>query len=66
MSPEQAAAFVNAQAVCALARIQSMCAANSQRPDDQPFSAAQIDAVPDEFGIGHNLVLALFRDANAG
>ncbi len=67
MTPEQAAAFVQSQTACALAEIEAMKAANVSR-DQQGHSHAYGEeaflAVPDQFGIGHNAVVQLFRDAN--
>jgi hypothetical protein len=70
MTPEQAAAFVIAQAACATAEVAAM-----QRTNDDhlratpnavfpPYSADDFRAVADRFGIGHNSVLQTFQDAN--
>lgn len=67
MTPEQAAAFIQAQTVCAAAEIAAMQAANRAREEQGHSHAYGEDAfrdVPNEFGIGHNSVLELFRSAN--
>lgn len=67
MTPEQAAAFVNAQTACALAEIEGMRAANAiavlnEKP--MPYGYNEFSAVPSRFGIEHNTVLQLFEDVN--
>ncbi len=65
MTPEQKAAFINAQAACAMAEIAGMQAANQHRLslghsiayDEDAFAA-----VPDRFGIGHNAVVIFMQD----
>ena len=66
MSPEQAAAYVNAQTVCALAELASMHAANYTRAQQDHTHAYDEDAflaVPDRFGLSHNAVVILFQNA---
>jgi hypothetical protein len=68
MTPEQAAAFVQAQVVCASARIASMHAENRERESTgctHAYGYEAFDTVPDEFGISHNAVLTLFGEANS-
>lgn len=64
MTPEQAAAFINAQVACAQAEMAAMHAANRAR-EEQGHSHAYDEeaflAIPDRFGISHNAVLTLFR-----
>jgi hypothetical protein len=67
MTPEQAAAFVQAQTACALAEIEAMKSENRQRELNDYTHAhddAAFRAVPDQFGIGHNSVLNIFYHAN--
>ena len=67
MTPEQAAAFVNAQVVCAQAEIASMHAENREREVQDHTHAHDCEAfaaVPDKFGLHHNTVLQIFGDAN--
>ena len=67
MSPEQAAAYVIAQATCANAEIAAMQANNiaSERRGERyaPHAPAEFLAVPDKYCISHNAVLALFSDS---
>ena len=68
MTPEQAAAYVHAQSVCAQAEIAGMQADNQQRlllGHSIAHDAAAFMAVPDRFGIGCNTIAELFRDANS-
>lgn len=55
-------AFVAAQTVCAQAKLMGMAAANAQTPNDQPYTYDDFMAVPDEFQIGWNTVIAYLRD----
>lgn len=67
MNPEQAAAFVIAQAACANAEIAAMQAANAQcarRGDAQTYDEKHFMAVIDQYGISHNAVLTTFQHAN--
>jgi len=65
MTDEQKAAYVYAQAVCAIAEIEGMKALNMQRNvlghsmayDDEAFFG-----VIDKYGISHNAVLTTFGD----
>lgn len=65
MTPEQKAAFVNAQVACAMAEIAAMQAHDRwQRAvgTDQFYTEEAYSAVPDKFGIGHNAVITFFQD----
>lgn len=61
MTPEQKAAFINAQAACMLAELEAMKAFNHFRMsigmalayDEEAFLA-----LPDKYGLGHNTVYA--------
>jgi len=67
MTPEQAAAYVIAQAACVTAEVAAMQRANddhARRGLNQPFSDADFSALIDRYGIGHNAVLGLFQGAN--
>jgi hypothetical protein len=68
MTPEQTAAYVQAQTACAMAEIASMHAANRER-EIQGFTHAygeqSFREIPDEFGIGHNSVVSMFNASNA-
>lgn len=64
MTPEQQAAYVNAQAVCALARIAGMMTANSERRDDGKaiaYDEEAFDKVASQFGISHNQLVEFFK-----
>lgn len=68
MTKEQAAAYVFAQAVSALAQIESMKAANAEREGRGESLAYPEDAfasVPDNYCLGHNSICQLFEDANS-
>ena len=67
MTPEQAAAFVQSQTACAMAKMASMHAENRDREmrgHTHAHGAESFAAIPDEFGIGYNSVVSLFQDAN--
>lgn len=67
MTPEQAAAFIHAQSVCALAEIQGMIAENQHRVscgNSIAYGEDAFSAVPDRYGIGHNAICVLFEDVN--
>jgi hypothetical protein len=67
MTPEQKAAYVNAQAALLTAKIVAMVAANQERIDkgfSQAYSEASFDELIREFenaSLGHNAVLTLFE-----
>lgn len=54
-------AFIQAQVVCAQAELLGMAAANSQYPEDQPYTKEDFDAVPVKYGIHHNAVIEYLR-----
>ena len=65
MTPEQKAAFVNAQAACALAEIAAMQAANQHRLSLGQSIAYDEDAfiaVQNNYLIGHNAVIEFMLD----
>jgi hypothetical protein len=68
MTPEQAAAFIQSQTACAMAEIEAMKSENRMRQiqDHSPaYDEGAFRAVPDAFGIGHNSVVEMFREANS-
>ena len=68
MTPDQVAAFIQSQTVCALAEIEAMKAENRMRQiqDKSPaYDETSFRAVPAEFGIEHNDVVGMFREANS-
>jgi DNA polymerase I-like protein with 3'-5' exonuclease and polymerase domains len=67
MTPDQAAAFIQSQTVCATAEIAAMHAENRQRELNGHTHAhddASFREVPVQFGITYNEVVSVFRDAN--
>lgn len=67
MTPEQAAAFVNAQAACALMERAAMTwQNNSDNVARKPltYGAKDFMALQDKYCISHNAVLQCFQDAN--
>ena len=65
MTPEQKAAFINAQAACAMAAIAGMQALNAERQANGyalAYDEAAFAAVPDRYCIGHNAVVTFFQD----
>jgi hypothetical protein len=65
MTPEQKAAFINAQAVSAFAAIVACQAANQERINQGlalAYPEGAIAEIPDEYGLGHNAVIEFFRD----
>ena len=65
MTPEQKAAFIQSQAVCAMAEIAGMQAANTYREmrgETIAYDESSFGGIADQFGISHNAVLTLFRD----
>jgi hypothetical protein len=66
MTPEQAAAFVIAQAACANAEIAAMQARDRLWAQNGLGTYADHDylAVIEKYCIGHNAVLQCFQDAN--
>lgn len=64
MTDEQKAAYVNAQAACAMAEIAGMQALNQYRlarGEAIAYSDEAFDAIPNKYGIHHNAVLTLFH-----
>lgn len=73
MTPEQAAAFVIAQAACATAEIEAMKRGNMDAeharlktgaPEFPPYGADDFRAVIEKYGIHYNAVLSTFQAAN--
>ena len=65
MTPEQKAAFINAQVVCATAEIEGMKALNVYRESRGETIAYDENAfvdVPDKYGISHNAVIMFFME----
>ena len=64
MTDEQKAAFINAQAACAVAEIASMqaennwCMLNGTRPT---YTEVDFNAIQGKYMIGHNAVIGFFR-----
>lgn len=61
MTREQAAAFIIAQAACAMAEVAAMQARNAANPHRPTHPPEDFEAVPDRYGIGHNAVLTFFQ-----
>lgn len=67
MTPEQAAAFVIAQAAGMCAELGAMEAANDlakRAGRDPTYTEADFRAVPDRYTVGHNAVLELFQSCS--
>ena len=67
MTPEQAAAFINTQTICAQAELMAMFAKNKEREADRYALAYDEDAfrsVPENFGITYNQVVEFFKTIN--
>ena len=65
MTPEQKAAYIQSQAVCASAEIAGMQAENMQREhlgESMAYVENDFVAIPDSYGIGHNAVVLFMRD----
>lgn len=65
MTPEQKAAYVIAQAACAVIELQSMIAANNERSQSglaQAYDEGAFAALENRYTIGHNAVLGLFHE----
>jgi hypothetical protein len=65
MSPEQQAAYINAQTACMLAELEAMKAMNRERQMHDHSDAYGSDAffeLADKFALSHNAVIAFFRD----
>lgn len=64
MTPEQQAAYVMAQAACAMAEIAGMQAENQKRAhrgESPAYGEDAFNSVIERNVIGHNAVLGLFR-----
>ena len=64
MTPEQKAAYIIAQATCAMARINGMMAENAClviRGEEPKFLLEDFEMVTVQFGIGDNDVIGMFR-----
>jgi hypothetical protein len=69
MSPEQQAAFIMAQAACAMAEIAGMQAENQRAQitgggfvgGEPPFRASDFDGIAVRYGIHHNAVISFFQ-----
>lgn len=64
MTDGQKAAFVFAQSVSALAKIEGMRAENMVRTNqgrDPIYRAQEFERVPEEYGLGHNAILEMFH-----
>ncbi len=67
MNPEQAAAYIIAQAACANAEIAAMQAANEvdkRAERSLTYDAQHFLALTDRYCIGHNAVMTLFQEVN--
>jgi len=65
MTPEQKAAYVMAQSVAAMATIEGMKAENRKREargDTLAWNKESFDSVIENYGLGHNQLMGLFRD----
>ena len=65
MDSGERAAYVNAQAVCALAEIAGMVAFNQQRLSlghSIGYDECAFAAVPEKYGLHHNALMTLFRE----
>jgi hypothetical protein len=66
MNPEQAVAYVNAQAIAARIELESMLALNEYRKDRQEAQAygeEEFRKLQERYCIGHNDVIQLFQDS---
>ena len=64
MTPEQQAAYINAQAVCALAEIAGMTAENEQRKhrgEAMAYVESAFEGIARKYGIRHNAVVGFFH-----
>ena len=64
MTDEQKAAYINAQAACALAEIAGMQAQNQHRlalGQSIAYGEQDFAAGPDKYGIHHNAVMSFFH-----
>lgn len=66
MTPEQSAAFVFSQSVCALAQIEAMKAENvmrSIRGESPAYGEDNFLLITENYGISHNSVVEIMRQA---
>lgn len=62
MTPEQQAAFIMAQIVCAQIEMNAMLAHDNQEPDPQHhYSHKDYMALQDKYVVGHNAVISFFQ-----
>ena len=65
MTPEQQAAYINAQTACATIEATGMQAENMQRAlrgESMAYDEEAFMSVIDRYGIHHNSVMSMFRD----
>jgi len=65
MTPEQKAAYVQAQVACVLTHVASMTAANMQRAacnESMAYNEEDFASLITRYGIHHNTVMTLFHD----
>lgn len=65
MTPEQKAAYVMAQAACAIAEVEGMKAENMQRQqrgESMAYVEDDFAGIADKYGIHHNALITLFHD----
>jgi hypothetical protein len=63
MTDEQKAAYIYAQAVCAMAEIEAMKAENAfrqMRGESMAYNDESFLAVPEKYALHHNAVVSLF------
>jgi len=65
VTPEQKAAYIQAQAACAMADIAGMQAENTYREnrgETTAYDEASFAEIPNRYGIHHNAVVGFFDD----
>ena len=70
MTPEQTAAYLNAQTACALIEMQGMVADNvsvriqgkGNPREDLPWKGSDFNELIIKYGIGHNAAITLFEE----
>jgi hypothetical protein len=68
MTREQAAAFVFSQSIAALAEIEAMKAANVERMargHSPAYNEGHFQDISNRYGVSHNSVCEIFREANS-
>jgi hypothetical protein len=66
MTPEQAAAYVHAQAVAAQIEMEAMKAENRRREDQGKslaYGEEEFASLIDKYGLHHNAVITIFNNA---